>query len=378
MSGYSGPIIDVDIHHAPQAPQELIEYLPKRWQEYVRADGREQMSLLPFGCWGTVATFGHRSDAWDDDGTQPGTNVENVRTKLLDRYGYYRGILTHQLGQYGTHQNQYFAQAICQAANDWTLERWLSRDERLFALISIPAAVPEHAVAEIRRLGSNPRFVGVLLCGNPFGRPIGDPLFHPIYQVATEMGLAISVHPATSDRPNQLTAATGGPLGFMDHVSQFTQQAQHYISSLVVHGVFEKFPTLRFTIKEYGIAWLPSVLWRLDQNYELLKQESPWVKRLPSEYLHEHVKLSTQPIEESPDDKKGLARLLETFDGIEDMLCFSSDYPHGSMDAPDFIGRQLPASWLRKVFCDNACLTYGWSRPPETYVRPDAAMAATT
>ena len=124
--------------------------------------------------------------------------------------------------------------------------------------------------------------------------------------------------------------------------------------------MFEKYPRLQFVFKEYGVAWLPGLMWRLDDNYCLLRDESPWVKRAPSEYVREHVKLSTQPIEQAGRTSQGLVELLATIDGIEHMLCFSTDYPHGAMDEPGFVASQLPAAWLPLVFESNACASYGW------------------
>src|SRR5262249_48166025 len=161
------------------------------------------------------------------------------------------------------------------------------------------------------------------------------------------------IHPSAADRPNESTIlAAGTPSSAMGIGSQMTQQAHHYITSLLVHGVFEKYPDCRVIVKEYGIAWLPWLMWRLDQEYDRLREESPWVRRWPSEYIHDHVKLSTQPIEEglTNDD---LAGLLEMVDGVEDLLCFSSDYPHGTMDDPGYVARVLPSRWHRKVFLEN-------------------------
>jgi hypothetical protein len=155
---------------------------------------------------------------------------------------------------------------------------------------------------------------------------------------------------------------------FVESVSLWHQQAMHYISSLITHGVFEKFPDLHFTFKEYGVAWLPSLMWRLDENYASLKRESPWVRDLPSNYIRRNIRLSTQPIESSP-NARGLADYLGTVEGIEDILCFSSDYPHFSMDEPAFLARQLPKEWHRKIFCENACNVFGWKLPDEAPVQ---------
>jgi hypothetical protein len=133
----------------------------------------------------------------------------------------------------------------------------------------------------------------------------------------------------------------------------------HFISSFIVHGVFEKYPDLHLLMNEFGVGWLPPLMWSLDREYPLLRIESPWVKKYPSEYIHEHIKLSTQPLETTSDGSE-LVDFLSAIDGIEDLLCFSSDYPHYTMDDFAFISRVLPSSWHQKVFFENARDIFGW------------------
>ena len=102
-----------------------------------------------------------------------------------------------------------------------------------------------------------------------------------------------------------------------------------------------------------SVAWLPPFAWRLDQVVDELRRESSWVRRLPSEYLREHVRVSTQPIETSP-KREQLIDALNGLEGIEDMLVFASDYPHWDNDTPTWLARRLPDSWGRKVLHDNA------------------------
>jgi len=64
------------------------------------------------------------------------------------------------------------------------------------------------------------------------------------------------------------------------------------------------------------------------------------------------MKLSTQPLETSTDGR-ALIELLATVDGIEDIICFSSDYPHYTMDDFNFAARVLPDEWHRKAFFEN-------------------------
>lgn len=373
---YRGPIVDVDIHHRPRADADLFNYLPKKWQDYAKGDGRTLQPLTSVMTNGETLTRGGSADTWADDGSRPGSSYPQLKAQILDRHNYVRAILTHQLGEYGTHFNRYYAHALCRAANDWNIDTWLTLDERLNSVIVIPSGEPEEAAKEVRRVGGHARLVGVLLAGNALGVPFGDQIYHPIYAAAADLGLPISIHLTVADRPSANTGSTAGPKGWIEMASQVAQQAMHYTSSFIVNGVFEKYPDLRVVIKEYGVSWLPSAMWKLDDSYQLLKHESSWVKKWPSEYMHRHIKVSTQPIEESPDDSKGLTRLLQTVEGIEEMLCFSTDYPHSSMDEPDFLARQFPTRWLPKIFCENACSTYGWTPPAQTAVREAALTRA--
>lgn len=365
MRAYDGPIVDVDVHHRAADEAEMLAYFTSEWQATLRERWRVRPTLRPSSgtvTGGLIDNGSRRADAYAPDGGFPGSDYETLKRQLLDPHGYYRCVLTHDLGEWPAHQNPYFTRELCRAANDWNLDRWLSHDERLHSVIVVPTGEPAQAAQEIRRVGAHPRFAAVLIAGNPIGRPLGDPLFEPIFEAAAEFGLVVTVHPGI-DRPNPLVQSIGGlKSNSIEAVSQVSQQAMHYISSLIVHGVFERHPSLRVIIKEYGVGWLPSLMWRLDSAVDLLRLDSPWVRRLPSEYIREHIRLSTQPLDPGASSDQ-LTALLETVDGLDEVLCFSTDYPHSSMDDPEHVARLLPRAWHRKVFCDNACEAYGWATP---------------
>lgn len=366
MSRYDGPIVDVDVHHRPRSDAEVVAYLPKRWQEYVNANPRMAFPLWPMPKTGGSVLgggFGMQADLVPPDGGAPGSDYRFMCEQLLDPGRYHKAVLTFYNGDWGGHLNTYFTRELHRAFNSWNLDTWLSiDDDRLASVVALHTAEPEEAAKEIRRVGGHPKIVSALIGTNPLGRPLGDPIFHPIYEAAAEMDLCISVHPTAMTRTANVLG-TGGGRTVAEDVNDFAQQGMHYLSSLIVNGVFEKFPDLHFVIKEFGFTWVPSVMWKLDEHYDLLRLESPWIKRLPSEYIHDHIKFSTQPIEESADRPHAMADLLRAVDGMEDMLCFSSDYPHPTMDEANFAQRLLPAEWLPKVMCENACELFGWPVP---------------
>jgi predicted TIM-barrel fold metal-dependent hydrolase len=363
MPEYRDVIVDVDIHHRPRSTQEWVPYLSDEWKRTV--DGQE-VPFLPIPLWvnaagGSQPNGARRTDLEIEPGLIAGYDIDLVKRELLDPFNHWRGILTHDLGEHAGGSNPYFTADVCRAANEWTLDTWLSADERLYGLITVPTTWPEAAAAEIRRLGAHEKFAGVLLSNNGLGVPFGHPVFHPIYEAAAEMGLGILFHPCGGDVVHE---AAGGYNGLTaEYITQAGQRAMHIISSLIVHGVFEKHPGLKVVLTEYGWTWLPNLLWRLDGQYKLLSQESPWVKRLPSEYVREHVRLGTQPMEESI-VPGGIRTLVESVEGIEDVLCFSSDFPHWTQDEPWYLAREIPEEWHRKVFCENAAEVFGFGTPP--------------
>ena len=78
----------------------------------------------------------------------------------------------------------------------------------------------------------------------------------------------------------------------------------------------------------------------------------PWLTRLPSSYIREHVRFTTQPLE-TPEDPHKMVGLIELSEAL-DMLVYSSDYPHWDGDVPTYVSSILPDAWHAKVFHRNA------------------------
>jgi predicted TIM-barrel fold metal-dependent hydrolase len=190
----------------------------------------------------------------------------------------------------------------------------------------------------------------LLLVSNGLAKPFGHPAYHPIYEAAADVGLPVAIHLAGELSATGAHIAGGGvPSTRLESMTLAPQPVQHHLTSLIAHGVFEKYRDLTVMLVENGVSWLPWLVWNLDQNYAYWRLESPWVKRRPSEYVRERVMLTTQPLENPPRAEQ-LVEVLEAFGGMDEMLCFATDYPHWDADDPLYIARRLPEAWLPKVF----------------------------
>jgi predicted TIM-barrel fold metal-dependent hydrolase len=96
----------------------------------------------------------------------------------------------------------------------------------------------------------------------------------------------------------------------------------------------------------------------MDKNFKALRATTPWLKKPPSEYVLEQVRLTTQPLEE-PDNAD---HILQMFDMIQARrtLMFATDFPHWDFDDPNRVfPRKMDAGLRRRIMYDNAAELYG-------------------
>ncbi|MET8864755.1 amidohydrolase family protein [Nonomuraea sp. NPDC004580] len=299
-----------------------------------------------------------RDDARAPDGSAPGADPLFTARHLLDTHGIDRAVLIggEVLGL-GAMPDPDAAAMIASAYNRWLAATWFDADDRYRGYIVAGAQDPHLAAREIRRAAQDERFVGVLL-------PLTDLLMgqrhhYPIYEAAHDLGLPIAVHPNSGEGIFRTSPpmAGGTPTYYVEWHSGLSQVFQANVISLVCHGVFERFPGLKVIITEGGLGWIPDVMWRLDKNVRGLRDEVPWVRRLPSEYIVDHVRFTTQPLPE-PRRRHHLHVLCEIAHA-QRTLMFSSDYPHWDFDDPRYALTSLPEAIRQRVSSENAVETYG-------------------
>jgi predicted TIM-barrel fold metal-dependent hydrolase len=348
-------VIDCDIHIYAD-DEEFLSYVEPAQRDWFREQGGLGLPGYPFG----HPTGWLRRDTEYELGSSAGNSLAATQRQLLDRFGIDLGVANASDGvTVSLMTSSYRAEAFARAHNEWVRERWLDMEPRLRGSILCPAQNPEAATAEIQRVAEDERFVQVLLAGGS-ERPYGEPRYLPIFEAAVACDLPVAIH--SGGEAVGLAAPPGGagmPSFYVEwHTLGSAGSIMAHLVSLVCHGVFERFPTLRVLLMEGGIAWLPGILWRLDTNWRGLRSEVPWLERKPSEVAREHVRFTTQPLEHTNGRDDLFFEMLEAV-GAPDILCFASDFPHWDSDDPSFTLKRLPAEWRDKVMHANAAVHYG-------------------
>lgn len=224
------------------------------------------------------------------------------------------------------------AVGLTQGYAEYMIDRVTDPSKGIYSTIIAPSPHPRKAAELIYRYGETPGFAAVcLITGGP-EPPLGDNHYDPIYRATEEVGLPIVYHghgPGIDDfliRGFQKFIETH-TLGFV-----FTNMAT--IVSMVVQGIPERFPKLKFCFLESGIFYIPMLMYRLDAEYQKRRSEAPLLKKLPSEYMREFY-YGTQPLEAVPNIKY-LQYVFEMIDGANTLI-FASDYPHWDFDRTSVI-----------------------------------------
>jgi predicted TIM-barrel fold metal-dependent hydrolase len=342
--------IDCDIHPALAGTHVLMPHLDAYWREHVRMRGLDRDNL-ELGAYPPGAPLSCRPD-WRPEKDSPGSDPGLVRGQALDGFGTRFGILNCLHGAQVMFSEDLSA-ALCRAINDWLRAEWLDRDPRFRASIVVPPHGPELAAQEIERCAGDRRFVQVLMLAMQ-ELPLGRRQNWPIYRAAEHYGLPIGIHAGSSFR--HAPTSIGWPSYLLEDYVVQSQGFAAVLNSLIAEGVFVEFPRLKVVLIESGVTWLPAWIWRANKTWRGVRAEVPWLKRSPSEYLREHVRLTLQPFDAPPTHPQ-VERVIEEI-GSDEMLLFSTDYPHWHFDGKEAVPDGLPGALARKILIDNPMSTY--------------------
>jgi predicted TIM-barrel fold metal-dependent hydrolase len=345
-------LVDCDVHHSFETPEQLLPYFSKFYREHLSDQGLH----LPAEGYANAPFRKTRSDLKDPELKRRDFNftLEFTQRELLDRWNVDIALLT------GTPSDIYAANgvpdpdwgaALCRAFNDYTIEQWLEKDDRLVNAILVSPSDPALAVAEINRLADRKDSVAVMIPMNT-ERPFGNRFYHPIWEACAEHGLPVVSHAGGGGGFGHTPTPVGFPTYYMEARMARPAAASAHAASLICEGVFEKFPTLKFALIEVQQLWAVSVMWHMDSDWKAIRDQTPWLERLPSEYFREHIRVGTQPMHE-PEHPEHLLQMLEMLHADETLI-FCSDFPHFDQNDPVTVFPALDPRLRQRIFADNA------------------------
>ena len=254
------------------------------------------------------------------------------RSRALDLLGFERQLVfsTFAAGQYISEDLELLYGGT--RAHNRAIADFCSQDERLIPVGSVFFADPEQtteAVKEAIDMGCGAILVPSLPAKelSPF-----HPDFDPMWATLNETGVPFVLHIGgggrairkqfhNNGRPVSDFLGGGENIRGKDYVGM-SHSPEAFLGSMILDGMFDKFPNLRGGAIELGALWVPGWIRKLDIAQQSFKKTEETLANLamkPSEYLQKHLWFTPFPQED-------VGWLIEQCG--EDLFLFSSDYPH--------------------------------------------------
>ncbi|HEX4061343.1 MAG TPA: amidohydrolase family protein [Streptosporangiaceae bacterium] len=351
------PIVDCDVHPMYERFEDLVPYMSAGWRRHFEDRGARTYARARDRYNHPNKTY--RVDALPDRGGAAGSDRDFTLATHIQPFGIASALLLPQQ-PYGVTAwgDSAAAYAFLAANNDYFRDAWVNYDDRFTLAVTISPHDPAAAAAEVRRHAGQPGIVGIQLL--LMDTMMGDASFDPIYEASCETGLPVAVHQSGSEGCYYTSQAVAGgvPRSYGERHVVLTQVGGANLVDMIVNGTFERFPGLQVVMVEWGFSWVGPLLSRMDLLWERDPAAAPLVRKPPSQYAHEHVTFTTQPLDEVQSRRERAA--LFAPGGLSDMLLFSSDYPHYDTDDPGFVlGSRIPAEIKEAVCYRNAVRVFG-------------------
>ncbi|HUY62885.1 MAG TPA: amidohydrolase family protein [Acidimicrobiales bacterium] len=236
-------------------------------------------------------------------------------------------------------QNHEFVRDCQRAYNDWLAEFCSTDPERLFGVGLVPLQDIGMAVAEAARI-VDLGLQGVMVRPSPYidELPLSHSVYDPFWSTCQELGLSVAFHPGVhGDTPgacrkfglvvddpdisvvnNTVNTLYGGS-GFGRAIGNAADMIVT-VGRLIMGGVCERFPSLRFVFLESGGGWMPTILERMDAQVGEFPLDGENLTMAPSDYFRRQCYVSFDA------DEWSLAASAKWLGA--DRVLWASNYPH--------------------------------------------------
>jgi predicted TIM-barrel fold metal-dependent hydrolase len=253
------------------------------------------------------------------------------------------------------------------AHNRWCADFVAEYPERRAGMGQIFLNDIDDAIADVRWIKEHGLRGGILVPNIPpdvkWIKPLNHPVYDPLWAVCQDLDVPINSHGGTGSPGYART-----PSSAVIMVAEIPFYSQRPFVQLLLGGVFERFPRLKFVMTEMGCSWIPGLLKWLDQLLagirknramgELRFSDDMILPLSATEYFHRNCWMGVSM--PTPADVATRAQMGP------DRFMWGSDYPHDEGTHP-FTREHLrqvfhdtPEADLRAVLGDNAAKLYGF------------------
>jgi predicted TIM-barrel fold metal-dependent hydrolase len=234
------------------------------------------------------------------------------------------------------------------AHNRWMVDFQNRFPERRAGIGQIFLNNLDDAMEDVRWIKENGLRGGVLISAIPPDcndvAPLYDPVYEPLWSLVEELELPVNSHGGTG-----LPDYGRYPAAPMLYIAEVSFYSQRPFVQLLLSGVFERHPRLKFVMTEMGCAWLVPMLKHFDGLFEQIRKtgatgelrydKDSILPKSATEYFRQNCWVGvSQP---GPEDAKARHVL-----GLDKWM-WGSDYPHDEGTGP------FTREHLRQLFCDT-------------------------
>lgn len=293
------------------------------------------------------------------DGCPPASYDPTARLAMMDEWGVDRCVYFPTIGilPFPT-DDMDLANAYCRAYNNWAAEFRETAGPRVTPMAIVNWFDVDEAAKELARCLKR-GFGGVFVPPETVrGIRPGQAQFDPIWRLLDEAGLPGCLHvivrfggaavPFAAWHETQpgpsFTFGLGAP-----------GQLIPALTSMVLDGLFERFPALKVVCVEAGCGFAGYLMDRLDEKHHFFKAVSPLTLK-PSDYIKRNVWFVAEP------EERTIPAMLDLVG--EDRIFWGSDFPHidSHMHAHELIRdtvAALPEPRRKRVMGENAARIWG-------------------
>lgn len=271
----------------------------------------------------------------------------SARVKDMDRLGVDVQVIYPTLFLVYLTDDAELETALCKAYNSWVADGCNKSNGRLKFVAILPLRSIPESLKEMKRakeLGA----VGIFFRGIEGDKTIDHPYFHPVYEQAAELDMAICIH-----------TGSGAPwmLPYFEHARNHTFAHGRALPifafrDLVANRIPEKFPGLRIGFIEASAGWAPFMIHILRRLFK----DRPQFKNSAELFRDYNLFIACEADEDIP----YLAKCIG-----EDNIVIGSDYGHNDPSAEEKLVESLqkrediPQPFAEKILVHNPRRLYG-------------------